>query len=129
MKIRKGFRGYTYWAIAILLLCSVGCSLQGQHLLWQEIDAPGGTLRIEYNDPPAFGSHTLFFSYRSKESSEWQSLGNSELDNDGANLGDHNLEVLKQTPESMSFVLRGQQQKDQPMILRLEDGTAVLVSD
>lgn len=129
MKLVERLEGVPIWVMTLLLLCSIGCSVQGQHQLWQEIDAPSGTLRIEYDDPPAFGSHTLIFSYQYTESLEWQSLGRLEFDNDGANLGDHNLEILKQTPESMTFVLRGQQQQDQSVILRLVDGKAELISE
>ena len=105
-----------------------GCFDQEQHILWKELEAPGGKLRIEYGPPPAYGSHTLYFSYLPDDGSEVQQLGKKELNNDGANLGDHNLEVLEKTPNSLEIVLHGQQQGDNELLLQAKEGKATLLS-
>jgi hypothetical protein len=103
-----------------------GCQPPNDAELWREIDVPGGLLRIEYAPPPAYGSHTLYFSYLPKEGKEVISLGQRELNNDGANLGNHNLEELARTDSSLTIVLHGQQQADEVLLLLLQDGEVSL---
>lgn len=113
-------------ALLSMVLFFSNCSMSQKHLLWQEIDAPGGILRIEYDEPPAFGSHTLYFRYQAKDSDDWQQLDTLELNNDGANLGEHNLEILERSAIGMKVLLHGQQQADVPFWLTVTNGKATL---
>ena len=114
--------------LLIMLMVLAGCTAPS-HFPWKDIPAPGGRLIIEYNEPPAFGPHTLHFSYLPEGQSESQNLGKRELNNDGANLGDHNLQVLETTDTSMRFVLRGQQQADLELNLILLEGKAQILGE
>lgn len=113
-------------AMASWILMTMGCGMGNQHILWQELDAPGGRLRIEYDEPPAFGSHTLYFSYRAGGTEKWQPLDTLDLNNDGANLGEHNLEIVERGVDEMQMLLRGQQQGEMGLRLRVRDGKAEL---
>jgi hypothetical protein len=108
------------------MMVAMGCGMGDQHMLWQELDAPGGKLRIEYDEPPAFGSHTLYFSYRAGGTEEWQALDTLDFNNDGANLGEHNLKVTERGADEMLLLLRGQQQKEVGLRLSVLDGKAKL---
>ena len=111
-----------------MMLMLAGCGAPS-HLIWKEIPAPGGQLIIEYDEPPPFGPHALYFSYLPEGATEAQKLGRRELNNDGANLGDHNIEVLENGPASLRFVLRGEQQKDMELKLILLEGKAQILGE
>lgn len=115
--------------LCLLMLGLAGCFPQAQHLLWKEVDAPGGILRIEYDEPAIFGSHFLYFTYAEQGSSEDQKLGTWELNNDGANLGDHNLDHTQPNPQTLRMVLHGQQQEDLVLKLSVVDGKASLAKE
>ena len=100
-----------------------GCfSSDPEYIYWRQFDAFGGEISVEYNEPPAYGSHTLHFFFFPEGASEPQKLGWRVLNNDGANLGDENMEVLSRTPDIFRFVLRGQQQKDEYLEIRKSHG-------
>ena len=108
--------------LGLLLFWFSNCSMAHPHTLWQDLTAPGGTLRIEYDEPPAYGSHTLYFSYRADGQDDWQPLDTLELNNDGANLGEHNLEIVERTADGMQIQLRAQQQGDQTIRFKIVNG-------
>lgn len=122
------FNAISTLCLGILLIVFSGCSQEEGPFTWKELDAPGGKLHIGYLEPPAYGRHILHFTYYASGDSVGQSVGVTQLNNDGANLGDHNIEVFNLKSDStLMFILYGQQDEEQRFYVKVEKGEAKLV--
>lgn len=76
-----------------------------------------GSLTIRYNAPLGFGAHTLRFYFR--EGKHVQLLAETELHNDGANLGDQNLQLVEMVPGRWQLILNGQEQPEERWLVEV----------
>ena len=79
-------------SLAGLFVLSISACGPGEKgTFWKKQPLNRGSLTIRYNAPLGFGAHTLRFYFR--EGKHVQLLAEMELHNDGANLGDQNLQL------------------------------------
>jgi hypothetical protein len=89
--------------------------MQDPRIPWKQFEAPGGLISVAYDEPPAFGSHTLHFTYQPTGGSPI-ALGQFELNNDGVVLSDSNLVPHYGPDQTLYLTLHGQQQADQKLV-------------
>jgi|GEM_PF-3949679 len=120
-------RHFAFICVLLFGMLFYGCS-EDARLLFREYPVEDDVLRIEYDEPPAFGPHTLYLEYLGKGQGKPQSIGHFQLNNDGANLTEDNIRVEVKEAGVVHIVLHGQQQQDETLILKVEGGMAQLLS-
>jgi hypothetical protein len=107
----------------VLILVISGCdSIQPEHNV-TSIPLGTGSLEVRYLEilgPAAFAPHTVRFYYREKDKEQF--LAETELANDGANLGEHNVEVADLGNGNWQIILKGQEQADEHWVVETAGG-------
>jgi len=109
------------WSLT-LIPAILACGASEQELSWQSIDLGVGSLEVRYELPDVapFGSQRVRF-YLLREGAE-RRLAATDVHNDGAGLGDSNLEVSDLGDGSWQVTLRGQEQADERWVVETTGG-------
>lgn len=77
-------------------------------------------LKVFYTDPPIFGPHDICFKVLEIKTLQETEKDCRELDNDGANLSDHNIQVYWLNNQTAQIILDGEQQKADTLMLKMD---------
>jgi hypothetical protein len=111
-------RSFKVLLLALLYVCSVlnGCAGPTEHHWITEKSTDGRhELQVFYLEPFGFGGHDLIFYGDDKR------LCRRTLNNDGANLGKHNIQIKWVGTDVVEIRLSGQEQKDDTFRLVLRN--------
>ena len=103
----------------LLSVMCVGCGIDKEYD-FKSVEMGLGTLEIRHLGAFGFGSHHVRFYWQ--ESNREEFLGQTELANDGAALGDRNLEVVKLGNQQWKIILKGEEQEDEHWLVDTTPG-------
>ena len=76
-------------------------------------------LKVFYTDPPIFGPHNICFKVLNKKTALTSEKDCRELNNDGANLTDANIQVCWLNHQTAQVILDGEQQEPDTLLIRM----------
>lgn len=120
-QVRSAQRLHLNACLCLLVLVLAGCGPADTGTHWQTIEMETGSLEVRYQDAWVFGPHTVLFYFHDGGRSRY--LGQTELYNDGANLGDHNLGVTALGDGRWRVTLSGQEQANEQWLIETGDGS------
>ena len=104
----------------ILFMGLFSCDDKPLHL-FQTYESPDGKfeLSVFYTDPPIYGPHDICFKVYNQHTKLKIEKDCYELNNDGANLSDTNIQVEWLDSFTAQVILNGQQQEADTLILKM----------
>lgn len=113
-------------AVILSVCLLVACAGSTRGTPWQSLPLDNGSLEIHYEEPnfAPFAPHTLYFYLQ--QNGETRLLASRQLRNDGANLGDHNIEFREVGNGLWEIRLRGAEQADEVWIVEQKGGEVTL---
>ena len=109
---------HTYFFILFTILFS--CE-DNPLYLFQTYKSPDGKfeLKVFYTDPPIYGPHDICFKVLDLKTSIETDKDCYELNNDGANLSDANIQIDWVSNQTAQIILDGEQQEADTLILNM----------
>lgn len=108
----------------LCLLCS-GCGDIDEEYEFKSVKMGSGSLEIRHLGAFGFGAHELRFYWREDDREEL--LAQTEICNDGASLGENNLEVVNLDNGRWELILKGQEQEDEHWVVETGGGDVRIV--
>ena len=116
-------------AFTLGLFLFTACTNPTRGTPWRSLPLATGSLEIYYEEPnfAPFAPHTLHFYL--EQDGETRLLASTQLHNDGANLGDHNIEFIEVNSDRWQIWLKGAEQADEVWLLEQSDGAVTLAKE
>lgn len=101
-----------WFCLLLLTVLSLGCSSPAE-VEWLSFQSPSKShkLRVTYLEAWAYSPHEIRFYSKKKL------LTTKQLRNDGANLSNHNIELVWLGEESVEVTLKGEEQQPESFLL------------